>query len=362
MVSRKHFMISDLKARVSKVGQAPGTLSYTGYKTDVVPVIKAVSYSLDKFNEFSGTTLDADFIQTADNAITWVHTEGLSDIGLVERVATNFELHLLTVEDILNVSQRSKIEDFDGYIFITLKVLFWDDSRNITEVEQLSLVIGKNFVLSFSESPLLDFEVIRNRIRTGGSKNLLGNGSDYLAYRLMDSTIDQYFLVIDKLNDQIEEIEKAVITNPSPKNANKIYALKHEILLLRKAVWPIREEISHLLASDRTYIKSFTRVYFRDVYDHAIQAIDNIEILRDMLSSILDIYLSSVTNKLNEIMKLLTIISTFFIPMSFIASFYGMNFKYMPELQWRYSYPIVVGIMVLIACGMLKYFRKKKWI
>lgn len=355
-------MISDLKARVSKAGQAPGTLSYTGYKTDVVPIIKAVSYSLDKFNEFSGTTLVTDFMQTADNAITWIHTEGLSDIGLVERVATTFELHPLTVEDILNVSQRSKIEDFDSYIFITLKVLFWNDNRNITEVEQLSLVIGKNFVLSFSESPLLDFEVIRNRLRTGGSKNLLANGSDYLAYRLMDGTIDQYFLVIDKLNDQIEEIEKSVITNPSPKNANKIYSLKHEILLLRKAVWPIREEISHLLASDRTYITSFTRVYFRDVYDHAIQAIDNIEILRDMLSSILDIYLSSVTNKLNEIMKLLTIISTFFIPMSFIASFYGMNFKYMPELEWRYSYPIVIGIMVLIAGGMLKYFRKKKWI
>lgn len=309
------------------------------------------------------TTFDESLLnQSSENMITWIHVDGLRNIELIDKIARCYNLHALTVEDILNVSQRSKIEDFNNYIFVTMKVLLWDEKLNEDDIEQLSIVIGSNFVLSFLESGTKIFAPIRERMRSRYNQPLVENGSDYLAYRLMDSTIDRYFLAIEKLNDRIESIEEIIIFKPTVQNARELYYLKHKLLLLRKSVWPIREEISHLLQAEHKFITSSTYLYLRDVYDHVVQAIDIIENLRDMLSSILEIYLSLVTNKLNEIMKVLTMISTFFIPITFIISFYGMNFKYMPELGWRFGYPLVLATITLISCGMLVYFRRKKWI
>ena len=355
-------MSTDIQKRVKKAGQLPGTPIYTGSKLEVIPQVTIATYNNQEFNQQVYTQLDQQSIQAKDNYITWIHVEGLRDIHLIEQIAEKYKLHPLSVEDILNVSQRSKIEDFDDYIFITLKILSWEHKLGKMNTEQLSLVIGQNFVLSFSEGPFPAFNLIRERLRTGHSVHLLENGSDYLAYRLMDITIDQYFVVLEKISDKIENIEENIITSPTQQNARDIFHLKHKILLLRKAVWPIREEISHLLQADHKFITSFTRLYLRDLYDHVVQAIDAVETLRDMVSSIMDIYLSLVTNKMNEIMKVLTIISTIFIPITFVTSLYGMNFKYMPELDWHYGYPGALVVMGLISCGMLLFFRRKKWI
>lgn len=355
-------MSTDIQKRVKKAGQLPGTPIYTGSKLEVIPQVTIATYNNQEFNQQVYTQLDQQSIQAKDNYITWIHVEGLRDIHLIEQIAEKYKLHPLSVEDILNVSQRSKIEDFDDYIFITLKILSWEHKLGKINTEQLSLVIGQNFVLSFSEGPFPAFNLIRERLRTGHSVHLLENGSDYLAYRLMDITIDQYFVVLEKISDKIENIEENIITSPTQQNARDIFHLKHKILLLRKAVWPIREEISHLLQAEHKFITSFTRLYLRDLYDHVVQAIDAVETLRDMVSSIMDIYLSLVTNKMNEIMKVLTIISTIFIPITFVTSLYGMNFKYMPELDWHYGYPGALVVMGLISCGMLLFFRRKKWI
>ena len=355
-------MSSDLKKRIKKAGQLPGTLIYTGSQTEVEPQVTLVSYNQESFNELILTHLNKNSIQAKPDLITWVHVEGLRDIAMVNSIGLDYGLHPLTIEDILNVSQRSKIEDFESYIFVTMKLLLWDPQLNETAIEQISIVIGKNYVLSFVENKSTIFNPIRDRLRAWHKQPILERGSDYLAYRLMDSTIDYYFLAIEKISEQIETLEEKIIQNPNSKNVQELYQLKHKIMLLRKAIWPIREEISHLLQADHEFITSSTRLYLRDVYDHIVQAIDTIENLRDMLASILDIYLSLVTNKLNEVMKVLTIISTLFIPISFITSLYGMNFKYMPELSWRWGYPLVLATMLLIACGMLLYFRRKKWI
>ncbi len=355
-------MSSDIQKRVKKTGQLPGTPVYTGSRGDVTPAITIVSYNNHEFNEYVNTQVDKGQIQSVAGNIIWIQVEGLRDIDLIQQIATEYKLHPLTVEDILNVSQRTKIEDFENYIFITLKTLFWSRKFNRMNSEQLSLVIGENFVLSFTESQFQPFNFIRERLRTGHSVHLLENGSDYLAYRLMDTTIDQYFVVLEKISDRIENIEESIIVNPKQENAREIFQLKHKILLLRKAIWPIREEVSHLLQADHKFITAFTHLYLRDLYDHIVQAIDAVETLRDMVSGIIDIYLSLVTNKMNEIMKVLTIISTIFIPITFVTSLYGMNFKYMPELNWRYGYPVALLAMGLIACGMLMFFRRKKWL
>ncbi|MDD3265826.1 MAG: magnesium/cobalt transporter CorA [Burkholderiales bacterium] len=353
---------TDIKKRVKKTGQQPGTLTYTGSMQDIVPTITVASYNNQEFSQYINTKINIQEIKALDNHVTWIHVHGLQNIEIVQEIAVQYKLHKLTVEDILNVSQRSKIESFDDYIFVTLKILTWDTKLNQVNTEQLSIVVGNKFIISFTESPCTAFDMVRERLQTGYGVNMLENGSDYLAYRLMDTTIDQYFVVLEKIGDRIEQIEENIILNPTQKNARDIFQLKHKLLILRKAIWPIREEISHLLQSDQKFITAFTRLYLRDLYDHVIQAIDTVETLRDMVSSIMDIYLSLVTNKMNEVMKVLTIISTIFIPITFITSLYGMNFKYMPELESHYGYPIALAFMGAITGGMILFFRRKKWI
>ncbi len=356
-------MASDLKKRIKKVGQLPGTLVYTGANTNLESKVTVLSYNQNSWSESADNKFTLNLLkEQKKNSITWVHVEGLCNIELIEAVTKHYSLHPLTVEDILSVAQRSKIEEFSDYIFITMKVLLCDEELDKEDFEQLSIIIGQNFVLSFLERDIPIFESIRNRIKSNNNQAFLSHGSDYLAYRLMDSTIDQYFLVIEKLNDRIENLEGSSFLKPSNNNAHELYHLKHKLLLLHKSVWPTREAISHLLQIDHKFINPAIRLYYRDIYDHVVQAIEIIENLRDILSSILEVYLSLVTNRLNEVMKVLTIMSTLFIPATFITSLYGMNFKYMPELNWRFGYPIVlVAISVIFSC-MLIYFRRKKWL
>ena len=355
-------MFPDVHKRAKKAGQPPGTAVYTGDVSNTVTHITVITYNTHDFHETSGIKIDEVLPSATEEGVTWVNVEGLHDTALIEQIAIRFNLHPLTIEDILNVDQRPKVEEFEGYIYTTLKLLIWNAKTNTFNMEQLSIVFSQNFVLSFQENETPLFEAIRKRLRSGPNQRLRQQGSDYLVYRLIDAVVDQYFVVLEALGDQIENIEERIIASPTAQNSRTLYRLKRQMLLLRKAIWPMREAIGHLSHVEGKMITQFTRLYLRDVYDHTVQAIDTLETFRDMLSSMLDMYLSSLTNRMNEIMKTLTIITTIFIPITSIASIYGMNFDYIPELHWHWGYPTVLSVMLAIVLIMLLYFRRRKWI
>lgn len=353
-------MFLSSRNHVKTVGQPPGTAIYTGEKSHSTR-ITTIHYSEHSFKEFKKKNVIEPLPITAEEN-TWIQVEGLQDVALIEKLATVYGIHPLTLEDILNVDQRPKVEEFEQYAFITLKMLVWHPQKKQFSTEHISFVLGRNYIISFQDNEKTYFKAIQDRLGTISNQRMRQHGPDYLAYRLMDSVIDYYFVVLEALGDQIEDIEDLIIKNPQPANTHTIYQLKSELMVLRKSVWPMREAISHLLQLECDLITPFTRIYFRDLYDHVVQAIDTTETYRDILASMLDVYLSSLTTRMNETMKTLTIISTIFIPITFIASLYGMNFVNMPELQWYYGYYIALGMMACVVFFMLNLFRKKKWL
>lgn len=355
-------MFSEVRKRVKKIGQPPGSLIYTGEHTYTKPVITVTTYNAESAEEKIGNTLEECLLQPKDAGVTWINIEGLQDIALIEQIAKQFNLHPLTVEDILNIEQRPKVEEFNTYLFITLKVILWQPKKAIFDISQLSLIIGKNFVLSFQEQDTKRFDGLRKHLQTTTHQRLREQGSDYLAYRIIDTVVDEYFIVLEALGDQIEQVEGRIVASPNRRNSRAMYKLKRQMLLLRKAIWPMREALSHLLYTDDELITKFTRVYLRDVYDHTMQAIDTLETFRDMLSSMLDMYLSGLTIRTNEIMKTLTIITTTFIPITALASIYGMNVQDIPLMHSHWAFLTIFSIMLMIALMMMLYFRSKKWI
>jgi magnesium transporter len=283
-------------------------------------------------------------------------------VEAVEKLGNCFGLHPLVLEDILNTDQRPKMEIYGDYVYIVLKMLYGSDPRRLVETEQVSLILGSNFVISFQEGTEGDvFDPVRERIRSG--KGFIRKmGSDYLAYSLIDMIVDNYFIILERLGERIELLEEELVVHPTTKTIQEIQKFKNETILVRRVVWPLREVISGLGRKESPLIKETTEIYLRDVYDHTVQVMDTIEVYREMLSGMLDIYLSSVSNRLNSVMKVLTIIATIFMPLTFIAGIYGMNFKYMPELEWRWGYPAVWLIVAVIGISMLIYFKKKKWL
>jgi magnesium transporter len=266
------------------------------------------------------------------------------------------------MEDIMNTDQRPKMEDYTDYLYIVLKMLYYDDEENKITTEQISLIIAPHIVISFQEGLEGDvFSPLRERLRNDKGK-VRKMGADYLAYSLIDAVVDSYFMIIEKLGEKIELIEDALISDPDTETLHEIHYFKREMIFLRKAVWPLRELIGMMIREESTLIHGSTKIYLRDVYDHTIQVIDTIETLRDMVSGMLDIYLSSVSNRLNAVMKVLTIIATIFIPLTFIVGVYGMNFRYMPELEWRYGYPSIWLVMTAIGVTMLIFFKKRNWL
>jgi magnesium transporter len=279
-----------------------------------------------------------------------------------EELGTIFGLHPLTLEDILNSDQRPKMEDFCEYVYIVLKAFFSsDDQANEIHSEQISIILGRTFVISFQKRETDIFRPIRERIRAGKGR-LRRSGADYLAYALIDSIVDNYYTILEQAGERIEILEESLVKSPSAETLQAIQDLKREMIFLRKTVWPLREAFSSLELTGCQLVEESTNVSLKDIYDHTIQVIDTIETFRDMLSGILDIYLSSISNRMNEIMKVLTIIATVFMPLTFLAGVYGMNFKYMPELEWHWGYFSIWGIMLAIAISMLIYFRRKKWL
>jgi len=349
-----------IKKRSSKAGLPPGTLVHIGERKEEAVRITYIDYDEQNFQERQVSAIEECFQFKTTPTVTWINIDGIHQVDIIEKLGKQFELHPLILEDILNTGQRPKFEDFDNYMFIVLKMLSYDDTKQTVQAEQVSLVLGANFVVSFQEQVGDVFEQIRDRIRNAKGR-IRRMGPDYLVYALIDAVVDNYFIILEKLGEKIESLEEQLVTETTEQTLGQIHGLKREMIFLRKSVWPLREAISSLERSESSLINKSTGVYLRDVYDHTIQVIDTVESLRDTVSGMLDIYLSSISNKMNAVMKVLTIIATIFIPLTFIAGIYGMNFKYMPELEWHWGYPIVWLVMGAVVVIMLIYFRKKKW-
>ncbi|MBL8149109.1 MAG: magnesium/cobalt transporter CorA, partial [Blastocatellia bacterium] len=291
----------------------------------------------------------------------WIDIDSVHQISTVEAMGEYFHIHPLVLEDITNTDQRPKMEELEDYIYISLNMLSYDENRREIISEQVSLLIYQGLLISFQEGIEGDlFDPIRERLRHNKGK-VRKLGADYLAYSLIDSIVDNYFVILEKIGEKIEILEEELVENPTSETLQNLHRMKREMLFLRKSVWPLREVIAAMQRSESELIGSTTKVYLRDLYDHTIQVIDTMETFRDMLSGMLDIYLSSISNRLNNVMKVLTIIATIFMPLTFIAGIYGMNFKYMPELEWKYGYAMSLSIMAVTAFIMVIYFKKKDW-
>ena len=351
-----------LKKRAKKIGQPPGSLIHIGDETVKDVKITIIDYKDEQFREMEAPSLEACFPFKDTDSVTWINVEGIHRSEILEKLGECYGLHPLVLEDIMATDQRPKMEDFGDYMFIVLKMIKYNAENGGLEIEQVSLILGKNFVLSFQEGKEGDvFDPLRERLRTGKGR-IRKMGADYLVYAMMDSIIDNYFVVIENLGEEIEVIEEKLVTDPGPDTLRSIHKLKRDMIYLRKSVWPLREVIGSMERGESPLVTKSTGIYLRDVYDHTIQVIDTVETFRDMLSGMLDIYLSSVSNRLNAVMKVLTVIATIFMPLTFIVGLYGMNFKYMPELEWHWGYPAVIVVMAIIAAWMLVMFKRKKWL
>jgi len=352
---------SKSRKRSRKMGLPPGTLVHIGERKAESVRITLIEYDEKDFQERQIADINecAGFRETS--TVTWINVDGIHKVDIVDRVGRFFDLHPLILEDILNTNQRPKSEDYDSHLFFVLKMLMCVGDQGLVQSEQVSIVLGRNFVISFQESIGDVFEPIRDRIRKSKGR-IRKMGSDYLSYTLLDAVVDGYFSVLEVIGERIEFLDEHLVKEPTDSILRQIHSLKREMIFLRRSVWPLRELIANLQRTQSPLITETTGIYLRDVYDHTIQVIDTVESYRDIVASMLDLYLSSVSNRMNSVMKVLTIIATIFIPLTFVAGIYGMNFKNMPELEWRWGYAVVLLVMVVIAAGMMVYFRKKKWL
>jgi magnesium transporter len=349
-----------VKKRSLKAGLPPGSLVYVGDRNAAKATVTVIEYREGLVREASLTDLTECFPCSDTTTVTWIDVDLVHHVELVAKLGECFGLHPLLLEDVLNTDQRPKVEEFGDTVYIVLRALSCNGERFSIETEQISLVLGPNYLLSFQERDSGIFSKVRERIRNEKGR-LVRSGADYLAYALLDTIVDNYFIVLERLGERIEILEEDLVRNPVPSALQELHSLKRNLIFLRRSVWPLREVLSSLQREGSTLVSASTQLYLRDVYDHTIHAIDTLETFRDMLSGMLDIYLSSASNRLNEVMKVLTIIATIFIPLTFIVGIYGMNFRHMPELAWRWGYPLVLLLMALVSGAMIYYFKRKKW-
>ncbi len=346
---------------VKKPGSAPGTLIYIGKAPKAPVYLTVIDYDEKNFEARKELGIEELQAYKEKKSVSWIDMSGVHDVQMVEKMGEAFGIHGLVLEDILHTTQRPKLEEHDGYIYLVMRVLKWNDEANEIAQEQMSFVLGDQFLLSFQEVPGDVFEPLRERMKTPKWRTKK-RGSDYLLYSLMDAVVDNYFLVLEKLSACIEVLEVEVGSKADSAALEKIYRMKREILFLRKSIWPLREVLNQLLHLDSELVSEQVKPYIRDVYDHSIQVVEIVESLRDMLSGLQDLYLSMVSNRMNDVMKVLTIIATIFIPPTFVAGLYGMNFDNIPELHLRYGYFYVLGVMGFMITGLLLFFKNKKWL
>jgi len=354
-----------LKNRCKKIGASPGTLIHLGNFTDTKIQISLFEYNESKLIERQDFSLSECLqdcrINKDDSLITWINIRGIHNIETIRTIGTHFGLHSLMLEDIANSYQRSKLDDYKETIYLVMRILKYNQAKETVEDEQVSFILGKNFLITFVETNTDIFEPIRERLRKSDS-NTRKKGPDYLCYALIDCIVDNYFLILERVDQNLENLEMELLNNPKTPTLVKIQRIKKDIILLRKTLWPMREVISRFNRIETPLIHDSAKFYMQDVYDHVIQAIETIEGFRDIAGGMIDIYMSNISLRLNEIMKVLTIVSTLFVPLTFIASLYGMNFDYIPELRQEWGYYAVLGVMLTTATGMLMFFRRKKWI
>lgn len=347
--------------REEAVPSPEGRPSLKGRKAEGTRVT-VLDYDSEKLEEREVTAVEECFPFRQAPTVTWINVEGLGEVEKVEKLGGAFGMHPLVLEDILAGDQRPKVEDLDDYLCIVLKMLDYDEESGEVIHEQVSLILGQAFVISFQEGREGDvFDPVRERIRSGKGR-LRKLGADHLAYALLDAVVDHYFPILERIGDRVDALEEELVSDPTARTLEELHRLKREMLYLRRSVWPLREVVSSLERAETPLIQQSTGIYLRDVYDHTVQVIDTIETYRDMLAGMLDIYLSSVSNRMNAVMKVLTIIATIFMPLTFLAGVYGMNFKHMPELEWPWSYPLVWGVMLLVGLAMVLYFKRKQWL
>jgi magnesium transporter len=350
-----------IKKTSKKAGLSPGTLVHIGEKKAETAKFALINYDQKQLQERELATIDESFPYKSTPPVTWINIDGLHEIDIIEKIGHHFDIHPLTLEDIVNTGQRPKAEDYDDYIFIVFKMLFYDDANDHITSEQVSLILGAHYLISFQEKEGDVFNFVRERIRKSKGR-IRKSGPDYLTYALIDATVDHYFFILERVGEKLEQIEEELLENPKPQTLQSIHSLKREMIYFRKQVWPIRELLNHLMHEESQLVQESSHIFFRDIYDHTIQVIDSIESMRDVLTGLLDLYLSTLSNKMNEVMKVLTIMATIFIPLTFVAGIYGMNFKFMPELDWKWSYPILWGVLVTIFVFMLFWFKRKRWL
>ncbi|MCX2682028.1 magnesium/cobalt transporter CorA [Galbibacter sp. EGI 63066] len=342
------------------IGQAPGTVTYVGARQDGRYAIDVLDYSNDMFHLQSLTDVNEALTFKDNITVSWFNIVGLSNEVEITKLGDHFNLNSLVLEDIVNTSQRPKVDEYDDYAFVTLKMIYLDDDYKST-IEHCGVVLCEHNVLLFQEIDADVFEGLRNRIKNKSGR-IRSRGADYLFFTIIDAIVDQYFVVSENIASQIDDLEEEVYNNPKEETAQKIQQLKKEVLQVRKWVSPVKDLISRIIETDHRLISNETKVFFKDALDHSLQIYENIQLYREMTTNLMEIYMTNMSNKMNEVMKVLTIMASIFIPLTFIAGVYGMNFEYMPELQHRNAYFIVLGLMFIIFILMIIYFKRKKWL
>jgi magnesium transporter len=356
----KRSILSLPKRTRVNTGLPPGSLVFTGKKRQETTSVILMQYNPEgEIHEQSQT--DALPSPVAEETLIWYDLRGLHNIELIKELGERYEVHPLILEDILDINQRPKFEEYDNGLFLIAQALQFDNEKLQLKTEQVAIYIGQNFVLSFQEDDSDLFTAVRQRISSGRGK-IKKRGSDYLGYALVDSIVDDYYLVLDQLEGVLDQLEEAILFNAGKENKAKIHNLKLQSINLRKMVAPLREAISRFSKTESPLLNEGTAIFIRDLYDHSAQVMDSIESYRDVMNGLYDLYLSEISLKMNNIMQVLTIISTIFIPLTFLAGIYGMNFEHMPELRWKYSYYVLWGIMIILGIGLLLYFRRRNWL
>ena len=348
--------------RISKTaGLAPGSLVHTGEQKMEKATISIINYDPESLVEKELSSIEETFTHKDSPPVSWININGLHDVEIISKIGEHFGIHPLTLEDVVNTAQRPKFEDFNDYLYMVFKMLSFDDTAGRIKSEQISLILGAHFLFSFQEQKGDVFEPVRQRIRRAKGR-IRKTGCDYLAYALIDAVVDHYYVVLEKLGDKIENLEEELLSEPSSETLQTIHGLKREMIYFRKQVWPLKEVLNSLLKDESDLIAETNQVFLRDVYDHGNQVMDTFVSLREVLSGLQEFYLSMISNRMNEVMKVLTIMASIFIPLTFIAGIYGMNFEFMPELKWKWSYPLLWLVLVVIFGFMLYWFKRRKWL
>ena len=347
--------------RTAEIHSVPGSGGYVGEKRETDVKLQVLDYNENVVIEKELSSVSDILSYIGKNTVTWLNVSGVHNESILQELGKCFNIHPLVLEDIANTTQRPKLDEYDDYLFVVLKMINLESNSEEIVMEQISLIVGKDYVISLQEKEGDVLDSLRQRIRYGKGK-IRKQGSDYLLYGIFDCVVDYYFTVLENVGESIENLEENLMHSPDQKLLNRIYGLKRELVFMRKSVWPMREVVSAIQHSDHDIIKQSTSVFFRDVYDHTIQIVETVETFRDMMTGMLDLYLSTVSNRMNEVMKVLTIFAAIFIPLTFIAGVYGMNFEFMPELKWKLGYAVWWVVVVSLTIGMLIYFKRKKWL